>query len=162
MGANPHANGGMLLRDLVMPDFRDYAVEVHKPGTEFAEATRVLGDFLRDVMKTESASPRTSACLGQMKPPRTGWKLCYEVTDKEWMEPMLKVDEHLSQRRPRGRDAERAHVPGMAGRISADRAPRILFLLRGFHPHHRLDVQPACQVAEGDAQHSNGGVRSLR
>src|SRR6202167_674257 len=51
MGANPHANGGLLLRDLVMPDFRKYAVDVKKPGTENAEATRVLGGFLRDVMK---------------------------------------------------------------------------------------------------------------
>src|SRR5581483_8924638 len=43
MGANPHANGGLLLRDLVMPDFRDYAVTVDKPGTTYAESTRVLG-----------------------------------------------------------------------------------------------------------------------
>ncbi|MGA3212193.1 MAG: phosphoketolase family protein, partial [Terriglobales bacterium] len=51
MGANPYANGGLLLKDLVMPNFCDYAVQVHKPGTENAEATRVLGTFLRDVMK---------------------------------------------------------------------------------------------------------------
>src|SRR5215813_2057031 len=51
MGANPHANGGILLRDLIMPDFRDYAVKVEKPGTGYGEATRVLGDLLRDVMK---------------------------------------------------------------------------------------------------------------
>ena len=50
MGANPHANGGLLLKDLKMPDFRDYAVEVAKPGTVEAEATRVMGQFLRDVM----------------------------------------------------------------------------------------------------------------
>ena len=50
MGANPHANGGLLLRDLPLPDFRDYAVPVEKPGTDVAEATRVLGVFLRDVM----------------------------------------------------------------------------------------------------------------
>ena len=56
MGANPHANGGILLRDLVMPDFRDYAVSVPKPGTENAEATRVLGGFLRDVMKLNAGS----------------------------------------------------------------------------------------------------------
>src|SRR5207247_9917890 len=49
MSANPHANGGVLLRDLVLPDFRDYAVDVPKPGTTFSEATRVLGGFLRDV-----------------------------------------------------------------------------------------------------------------
>src|ERR1700723_2601902 len=50
MGANPHANGGLLLRDLAMPDFRDYAVEVSRPGIENAEATRILGKLLRDVM----------------------------------------------------------------------------------------------------------------
>src|SRR5881628_3539163 len=51
MGANPHANGGLLVKDLLMPDFRDYAVSVPKPGTATAESTKVLGTFLRDVMK---------------------------------------------------------------------------------------------------------------
>jgi len=56
MGANPHANGGLLLRDLVLPDFRDYAVAVEAPGTVSAEATRVTGMFLRDVMAQNKAS----------------------------------------------------------------------------------------------------------
>src|SRR5439155_18474167 len=51
MGANPHANGGVLLHQLKMPDFRGYAVAVPGPGTVVAEATRVLGAFLRDVMR---------------------------------------------------------------------------------------------------------------
>jgi xylulose-5-phosphate/fructose-6-phosphate phosphoketolase len=51
MSDNPHANGGLLLRDLKMPDFRDYAVEVPSPGRRDAESTRVMGKFLRDVMK---------------------------------------------------------------------------------------------------------------
>ena len=50
MGANPHANGGSLLKDLRLPDFRKYAVEVSRPGTVIAEATRVLGEMLRDVL----------------------------------------------------------------------------------------------------------------
>jgi xylulose-5-phosphate/fructose-6-phosphate phosphoketolase len=50
MSANPHANGGLLLRDLVLPDFRDYAVDVPSPGTTFTEATRALGHFLRDII----------------------------------------------------------------------------------------------------------------
>ena len=54
MGANPHANGGLLLRDLRLPDFRDYAVDVPAPGAVDAEATRVMGRFLRDVMKLQS------------------------------------------------------------------------------------------------------------
>src|SRR3984957_18245671 len=56
MCANPHANGGLLLRDLAMPDFRDYAFKVLKPGTEFAEATRILGKMLRDVMELNADS----------------------------------------------------------------------------------------------------------
>src|SRR6202162_2402512 len=51
MGANPHANGGLLLRDLIMPDFRDYAVKVTSPGAVQAADTHVLGEFLRDVVK---------------------------------------------------------------------------------------------------------------
>jgi xylulose-5-phosphate/fructose-6-phosphate phosphoketolase len=74
MSANPNANGGELLRDLVLPDFRDYAVEVAAPGTTFNEATRVLGGFLRDVIAAneddfrlfgpdETASNRLDAVL---------------------------------------------------------------------------------------------------
>jgi xylulose-5-phosphate/fructose-6-phosphate phosphoketolase len=55
MSDNPHANGGLLLKDLRMPDFREYAVEVSTPGSTVAEATRVQGKFLRDVMKLNSA-----------------------------------------------------------------------------------------------------------
>src|SRR5207245_1050110 len=51
MGANPHANGGVLLRDLRLPDFRDYSIEVKTPGTDLAEATRITGGFLRDIIK---------------------------------------------------------------------------------------------------------------
>jgi xylulose-5-phosphate/fructose-6-phosphate phosphoketolase len=51
MGANPHANGGLLLRDLNLTDFRDYAVKVTTPGNAVGESTRILGNFLRDVMK---------------------------------------------------------------------------------------------------------------
>ena len=94
MGANPHANGGLLLRDLAMPDFRDYAVDVTKPGDRFEEATRVLGRFLRDVMKlnTESANFRV---FGPDETASNRLDAIYDVTDKEWMEPLLPVDEHL-------------------------------------------------------------------
>jgi xylulose-5-phosphate/fructose-6-phosphate phosphoketolase len=50
MSANPHSNGGLLLRDLDMPDFRDHAVAVDRPGTSPSEATRVLGEFLREII----------------------------------------------------------------------------------------------------------------
>src|SRR6185437_16879741 len=56
MSANPHTNGGLVLRDLRLPDFRDYAVEVTSPGAVIAESTRVMGRFLRDVMKQNLAS----------------------------------------------------------------------------------------------------------
>ena len=96
MGANPNANGGLLLRDLVMPDFREYAVKVAKPGTENAEATRVLGDFLRDVMKCNIES-KNFRVFGPDETASNRLEAIYEVTDKQWMEPILPVDEHLSQ-----------------------------------------------------------------
>ena len=60
MGANPHANGGQLLKDLIMPDFRTYAVDVPKPGAVVAEATHVMGDLLRDVMKLNAKAQQLS------------------------------------------------------------------------------------------------------
>jgi xylulose-5-phosphate/fructose-6-phosphate phosphoketolase len=97
MGANPHANGGLLLRDLVMPDFRNYAVSVSKPGTQNAEATRVLGGFLRDVMKL-NADSNNFRVFGPDETASNRLEALYEVTDKLWMEPTLPVDEHLSHR----------------------------------------------------------------
>ena len=69
MGANPHANGGALLRDLRMPDFRDYALPVPAPGAVDAEDTRVLGEFLRDVIKLNQ-KPRSSGSSGRTRPTR--------------------------------------------------------------------------------------------
>jgi len=96
MGANPHANGGLLLRDLVMPDFREYAVKVPKPGTGNAEATRVLGGLLRDVMKCNAES-KNFRVFGPDETASNRLEALYEATDKLWMEPILPVDEHLSQ-----------------------------------------------------------------
>ena len=96
MGANPHANGGLLLRDLVMPDFREYAVKVTKPGIETAEATRVLGNLLRDVMK-RNADSKNFRVFGPDETASNRLDALYEVTDKVFMEPMLPTDEHLSR-----------------------------------------------------------------
>jgi xylulose-5-phosphate/fructose-6-phosphate phosphoketolase len=96
MGANPHANGGLLLKDLVMPDFREYAVKVTKPGTETAEATRVLGNLLRDVMK-RNADSKNFRVFGPDETASNRLDALYEVTDKVFMEPMLPTDEHLSR-----------------------------------------------------------------
>ena len=96
MGANPHANGGLLLRDLDMPDFRNYAVGVSKPGTGNAEATRVLGGFLRDVMK-RNADAKNFRVFGPDETASNRLEALFEVTDKQWMEPLFPGDEHLSQ-----------------------------------------------------------------
>jgi xylulose-5-phosphate/fructose-6-phosphate phosphoketolase len=100
MGANPHANGGVLLRDLVMPDFRDYAVSVPKPGTVTAEATRVLGQFLRGVMKL---NPRNFRVVGPDETASNRLDALFEVTDKAFMGQILPTDDHLS---PDGRVME--------------------------------------------------------
>jgi xylulose-5-phosphate/fructose-6-phosphate phosphoketolase len=102
MGANPHANGGLLLKDLLVPDFREYAVSVPKPGKKTAESTKVLGTFLRDVMKLnlEHANFRV---FGPDETASNRLDAVYEATDKVWMEPVLPVDEHLS---PEGRVME--------------------------------------------------------
>lgn len=95
MGANPHANGGLLLRDLVMPDFRDYQVQVVKPGTVNSEATRILGTFLRDVMR-KNANASNFRVFGPDETASNRLDAIYEVTDKILMEPLLDTDEHLS------------------------------------------------------------------
>ncbi len=96
MSANPHANGGVLLRDLIMPDFRDYAVQVPKPGTVLSESTRLLGKFLRDVMKLNTKS-KNFRVFGPDENASNRLEALYEVTNKQWMEQILPVDEHLSR-----------------------------------------------------------------
>src|SRR5260221_121160 len=102
MGANPHANGGLLLKDLLMPDFREYAVPVPKPGTGMGESTRVLGAFLRDVMK-RNAEHANFRVFGPDETASNRLDVVYQATDKMWMEPVLETDEHLS---PDGRVME--------------------------------------------------------
>jgi len=96
MGANPHANGGTLLKDLIMPDFHEYAVKVPNPGIEVAEATRVLGNFLRDVMK-RNADSKNFRVFGPDETASNRLDAVFEVTDKVFMEPTLDTDEHLSK-----------------------------------------------------------------
>jgi xylulose-5-phosphate/fructose-6-phosphate phosphoketolase len=96
MSANPLANGGLLLRDLVMPDFRKYAVEVKRPGDVLAESTRVLGGFLRDVMKL-NLEARNFRVFGPDETASNRLEALYEATPKNWMEPILPVDENLSR-----------------------------------------------------------------
>ena len=96
MGSNPHTNGGLLLKDLAMPNFRAYAVEVPEPGTIVAESTRVLGKFLRDVMKLNLQS-KNFRVFGPDETASNRLEEIYEVSDKIFMEPILPVDEHLSK-----------------------------------------------------------------
>jgi len=96
MGANPHANGGILLRDLRMPDFCDYAVEVKQPGNQISEATRVLSGFLRDVMNLNSQA-QNFRVFGPDETASNRLEALYKATTKEWMEPIIPVDENLSQ-----------------------------------------------------------------
>jgi len=100
MSANPHTNGGTLLRDLVLPDFRDYAVEVAKPGTESAEATRVLGAFLRDVI---ARNPDTFRLFGPDETESNRLGAVFETTDRAWTADVLPTDENIA---PEGRVLE--------------------------------------------------------
>src|SRR5213080_963622 len=95
MGANPHANGGLLLKDLKMPDYRGYAVKVPKPGTVEAEATRVMGGFLRDVMKL-NAEERNFRVMGPDETLSNRLGALFEATDRVWTEQVLPGDEFES------------------------------------------------------------------
>ena len=100
MSANPHANGGLLLRDLRLPDFRDYAVAVESPGAEMSEATRVLGDWLRDVIK---ANPSNFRLFGPDETESNRLGDVFEVTNKAFDGEIMPGDNHLA---PDGRVME--------------------------------------------------------
>ncbi|MGV0717639.1 phosphoketolase family protein [Mycolicibacterium sp. XJ662] len=100
MGANPHANGGLLLRDLDLPAFADYGVDVDEPASQTAEATRVLGMFLRDVIARNQDRFRL---MGPDETASNRLSAVYEVTDKAWMAETGPDDEDLA---PDGRVME--------------------------------------------------------
>ena len=96
MSDNPHANGGLLLKDLRMPDFRTYAVEPKSPGAIDSEATREMGRFLRDVMKLNLDSKN----LRLFSPDENNsnrWQDVLEVTERAWTAEKLSYDDHLAQ-----------------------------------------------------------------
>ena len=100
MGANPHANGGLLLRDLRLPDFRDYAVKVAKPGAVTAEAARTQGEFIRDVVKLNATNFRV------FSPDETAsnrWGAVFEVTNRCSTAEIVPGDDHVA---PDGRVME--------------------------------------------------------
>jgi xylulose-5-phosphate/fructose-6-phosphate phosphoketolase len=100
MSANPNANGGLLLRDLRLPDFRGYAVPVPKPGTTFSEATRVLGQLLRDTIKLNRDRFRI---MGPDETESNRLSAVFEATDRTWLAERIPIDDHLS---PDGRVME--------------------------------------------------------
>ncbi|WP_406085264.1 phosphoketolase family protein [Micromonospora zamorensis] len=100
MSANPVTNGGLVLRDLALPDFRDYGVEVPEPGIPMAGATGVLGPWIRDVI---SANPQTFRLFGPDEVASNRLGAAFEVTDRAWVAATVPGDDHLS---PDGRVME--------------------------------------------------------
>jgi xylulose-5-phosphate/fructose-6-phosphate phosphoketolase len=100
MGANPHANGGLLLRDLEMPDFRAHAVDVAQPGRSTSEATRLLGGFLREVIRR---NPDSFRIMGPDETASNRLGAVFEATDRVWEAQTLATDDHLA---PDGRVME--------------------------------------------------------
>ena len=96
MGANPHANGGILLRDLRMPDYAGYAVDVPAPGTAGIGDTHVLGRFLRDVVKMNAAG-RNFRIFGPDETLSNGLEAVFEVTNRQWQLPILATDDFLAR-----------------------------------------------------------------
>jgi xylulose-5-phosphate/fructose-6-phosphate phosphoketolase len=96
MGANPHANGGSLKRALRLPDFRDYAVDVSHPGKTQAEATRILGSYLREVVRL-NAGTRNFRLMGPDETASNRLDNVFEATDRVWMEKIEPYDVHLAQ-----------------------------------------------------------------
>ena len=158
MSASPHTTGE-LGRDLVLPDFRDYAVEVDEPGTldERGDA-----GARRIPARRDRAQPRD---LPPLRPRRD--RVEPALRRLRGHEPGLGGGAAADRRGARaggtrGGGAVGASLPGLAGGLPAHGQARLLQLLRGVHPHRRLDVQPAREVAEGDAATSPGAARSRR
>jgi xylulose-5-phosphate/fructose-6-phosphate phosphoketolase len=94
MGANPHANGGLLLRPLELPDFRRYAVDVPEPAAATSEATKVLGAYLRDVI---AANPTAFRLFGPDETASNRLSAVFEATDRAWEAGIEPVDEDLAR-----------------------------------------------------------------
>jgi len=100
MSANPHANGGLLLRDLKIPDFRRYALHVPSPGSTRGESTRAQGELIRDVLE---ANPENFRVFGPDEVASNRWGPVFEVTDRAFVGEILETDDHVS---PDGRVME--------------------------------------------------------
>ncbi|MET3908185.1 xylulose-5-phosphate/fructose-6-phosphate phosphoketolase [Bradyrhizobium sp. S3.3.6] len=96
MGANPHANGGLLKKELKLPDFRSFGVDVPQPGGVTGEATRELGKFLRDVIRL-NAQERNFRLMGPDETASNRLDAVFDATERVWMEPVESYDVHLAQ-----------------------------------------------------------------
>ena len=95
MGANPHANGGALLKDLVLPNFYDLMIDVQKPGQTIAEATRVMGDFIRDVF-TLNEKQQNFRLVGPDETASNRLSSVFDVTERTWLDQLTDEDDHLA------------------------------------------------------------------
>ncbi len=102
MGANPHANGGILLRDLKMPDFHDYAIDVSQPGVVEAESTRIQGEFIRDLLK-RNADASNFRVFSPDETASNRWSAVFEVTNRCSTAEIIDIDDHVA---PDGRVME--------------------------------------------------------
>ena len=126
------------------------------PAAESSAATGVLGAFLRDIIAAQPGP--ASGSWARTRPRPTGSRPVFEATDRAWDARALPGDDHLAAGRPGDGGALRAPVPGLAGGLPAHRPARAVQLLRGVHPHRRLDVQPARQVAQDHPAHPVAGA----
>ena len=102
MSANPHANGGLLMRELDLPDYTAYAVKVDKPGAQQAESTTIMAEFLRDILRA-SAPQRNFRIFGPDETASNRLSHVFEATDRAWDAERLSYDDHLA---PDGRIME--------------------------------------------------------
>ena len=146
MSATPHANGGVLTRDLDLPDFRDYARGGAAAGVERAESTRQLGELMRDIYAANPDRFRLF-CPDETNSNRLG--AVFEVSDRAWAERVTGDDVTLSPRRSGDGGAVRAQLPRLARGLHADRPARHVRDVRGVRDGQRLADDPARQVAGG-------------
>ena len=161
MSANPHANGGELLRDLRLPDF----TRLRRRRARARARRRSAADRACSGTGCATSSAPTRTTSGSFGPDETAsnrLQAVFEVTDRQFVGEIGADRRAPAPRRPGDGGAVRAPVPGLAGGLPAHRPARAVQLLRGVHPHRRLDVQPARQVAEGQPATSRGGGRSRR
>src|SRR5438876_3834663 len=123
-----------------MPDFREYAVKVPKPGVLEGEATLVQGLFIRDVVKL---NPENFRVFSPDETTSNRWGAVFEVTNRCSTAKIIPGDDHIRARWPPDGNVERTSMRRLAGRLSAHGPPRVLLLLRSVHPHCGFDVQPA-------------------